>query len=70
MHMWWDELKTKKNLEVGDYVAIKGMRSNIDARKRMEGEIVSFSNSSVIVNCGALEVHANIRSIILLKKKA
>ena len=66
--MWWDEIRIKKNLEIGDTVAIKGMRSHLNGRKRMEGEITNFSNSSVIVNCGAIEVHANVRSVVLLKK--
>jgi len=66
--MWWDEVRAKKNLEIGDTVAIKGMRSHLNGRKRMEGEIVDFSGSSVTVNCGVPLVGAHISSIILLKK--
>ena len=60
------ETKHWSKIQVGDRVAIKGVRSHLNGRRRMAGTASYVSRDLVVVDCGTRIVHTRPSSLVYL----
>jgi hypothetical protein len=55
-------------IQVGDLVQIKGVRSHLNARHRVAGTVTSIDQHTAVVDCGTRIIHTRPSQLIHLKR--